>query len=284
MKALLAALFVTSIAACSADSKPADPIPEHDELTVSSDILDEDRVINVFVPPQYDGGQTAFPVVYMPDGGIDEDFPHIANTLAGLIARGAVPPVILVGIENTERGRDLTPSSTTDYDRDYAPQGDGARAFRAFIRDELMPEIDARYRTADGRTIIGESSAGLFVVDTFFREPGLFDHYIAMDPALWWNDHDLVRQAASRLAAMDAAGKSLWFAGSGAADIQPHTRALADALSRNAPQGLRWIYRDRPGERHDTIFRATKDDALTWSLGAPASGRTADRAADGQAS
>ncbi|RIV85656.1 alpha/beta hydrolase [Aurantiacibacter zhengii] len=259
-------LLAVFLASCTAGPANSDPIPVHSEFSIQSTVLGEERVTNVYTPPTYDDGQAALPVVYMPDGGIEEDFPHIANTIAALIERGDIPPVILVGIENTERGRDLTPDSTTDFDRDYAPQTDGASKFRAFIRDELMPEIESRYRTTAERTIIGESSAGLFVMDTFFREPDLFDHYIAMDPALWWDDHALVRRASEAMQTISGE-KSLWFAGSDAEDIFTHTRELASILDDRAPDNLRWTYTDRPEEQHSTIFRATKEEALIWSLG-----------------
>ena len=42
----------------------------------------------------------------MADGGIiDEDFPHIANTIAELMKTKKIPPIILVGIENTAKKR-----------------------------------------------------------------------------------------------------------------------------------------------------------------------------------
>ena len=46
---------------------------------------------------------------------------------------------------------------------------------------------------------MGESLAGLFVVETFFLEPELFDTYIAIDPSLWWNNQKLVEDSAARL-------------------------------------------------------------------------------------
>ena len=85
-----------------------DPIPEHDSLTIVSKFVNENRIINIWTPPNYNKLATdSFPVLYMPDGGIKEDFPHIANTLAKLIEEKKIPPFILVGIENTDRRRDL---------------------------------------------------------------------------------------------------------------------------------------------------------------------------------
>lgn len=189
---------------------PPDPVPPDNALTIESEAVNEIRKIAVYTPPGYEGGKQAYPVLYMPDGGVDEDFPHIANTVDALIQQGAIAPVLVVGIANTERARDLTPDSSTEYDRQFAPATDGASAFRTFIRDELIPEIERRYRTTGKRAIVGESTAGLFVIDTFFREPDLFDRYIAMDPALWWDDHALVRRAGERLPNLAGMNPALW--------------------------------------------------------------------------
>ena len=140
-----------------------DPIPIHDTIKIESEQVGETRIINIWTPPRYENSSDSFPVLYMPDGGIKEDFPHIANTLAKLIEEKSIPPSILVGIENTERGRDLTGYSETKEDEKYCPLTDGAKNFRAFIIQELMPEINNKYRTSNEKGIIGESLAGLFL-------------------------------------------------------------------------------------------------------------------------
>ena len=244
-----------------------DPIPDHDSLSIDSRHVDETRMINVWTPPGYLESDEQFPVLYMLDGGIREDFPHIANTLAKLIESKQIPPIILVGIENTERGRDLTGSSEVRKDKKYCPITDGASNFRAFIVEELMPEISKRYRTENYRGIIGESLAGLFVMETFLTSPEAFNFYIAMDPSLWWNDHYLARNSQTLLEKHGNDTVKLWFAGSDAKDISRYTNSIANTLQEHAPNKLIWKYSDEPGEQHNTIFRATKEKALIWTLG-----------------
>ncbi|WP_231931272.1 alpha/beta hydrolase [Bizionia sp. APA-3] len=157
--AIILLIFCVS---CNNSPQPNDPIPTHDNFTLESTAVNETRVINVWVPPTYETSEQSFPVLYMPDGGIKEDFPHIANTLAKLIAEKQIPPFILVGIENTERGRDLTGFSEVEADAEYCPLTDGAKNFRAFITDELVPDINNKYRTTHKKGIIGESLAGTF--------------------------------------------------------------------------------------------------------------------------
>lgn len=90
----------------TAKNKPEynDPIPTHDTFSIASELVNETRIINVWMPPQYETSMDSIAVLYMANGGIKEDFPHIANTLAKLVAAKSIPPILLVGIEHTERG------------------------------------------------------------------------------------------------------------------------------------------------------------------------------------
>jgi hypothetical protein len=242
-----------------------DPIPKHDSLTISSKFVNEDRVVNIWTPPNYNESTESFPVLYMPDGGINEDFPHIANTLAKLINENKIPPYILVGIENTDRRRDLSGPTEIEYDLKIVPNPGGSNNFRAFIKNELFNEINKRYRTEAKRAIIGESAAGIFVIETFLLDNNMFDYYIAIDPALWYNQQYLVKNFESLAKENYEQKKKLWFAGSDAVDISKHTRELNKKLE-NLNLGLFWKYSDEPEEQHHTIFRATKEKALIWAL------------------
>ncbi|MFO0944200.1 MAG: alpha/beta hydrolase-fold protein [Pirellulales bacterium] len=202
----------------------------HDELKLDSKILGETRVINVYLPPKYMDGNERFPVLYMPDGGVKEDFPHIRDTIHELIADGSISPVILVGIENTIRHRDLTGPTDVVTDIEKTKQRGGSKDFRSFIRDELIPMIEKQYRCNSERAIVGESLAGLFVVETCLLEPTLFDRYIAMDPSLWWNDHQLVARESLYQLAENSKPIHLWFAASKVTDILPHAQELSELL------------------------------------------------------
>lgn len=243
-----------------------DPIPKHKTIKIKSKYVEETRVINIWTPPTYENSTKSFPVLYMPDGGIKEDFPHIANTLLKLINKKSIPPIILVGIENTVRRRDLTGYSETKDDEKYCPLTDGAKNFRTFIKEELIPKINQQYRTTSKKGIIGESLAGLFVMETFIQHPNTFDFYIAFDPSLWWNNHYLVRNVTHLFVKFPNKKIKLWFAGSSATDISIYTNKLNNILIKNAPNSLIWNYCDEPHEKHNTIFRATKEKALKWIL------------------
>ena len=251
---------------CKDNAQITDIIPNHDTFTMDSKAVNETRVITVWTPPKYKESTATFPVLYMPDGGIKEDFPHIANTLSKLIDSKSIPPIILVGIENTDRRKDLSGFSKIKADEDYCPLTDGAKNFRAFITDELFLEINKRYRTTAKKGIVGESLAGLFVVETLLLQPNAFDFYIAMDPSLWWNDMHLVKTATSRFQTFPDKDLKLWFAGSNAEAISVATNTFAELLKSSAPKQLYWKYSDEPNEAHNTIFRATKEKAFKWIM------------------
>jgi predicted alpha/beta superfamily hydrolase len=251
-----------------ADQNPAiqvartDSVLAHDTFTIQSATLKEPRKINVYIPSQYWGNRREFPVLFMPDGGIDEDFPHVIRTVDSLIALHAIRPILVVGIPNTQRRRDLTGPTRVKSDSAIAPQVGGSAEFRHFIRYELIPEIARRYRISPERGIIGESLAGLFIVETFLDEPDLFTHYIALDPSVWWNSGMIVDSAAVHLAKFSPKSRSLYIATSLEPGTSVGSSRIIDAIKSDPPRGLRWKYEPRPDLTHGTIFKGTKPTAL----------------------
>jgi predicted alpha/beta superfamily hydrolase len=247
-----------------------DSIPAHESFTIQSRGLAEPRPINVHTPAAYATSPTArFPVLYMPDGGMNEDFPHVGRTVDSLIALGAIRPVIVVGVPNTQRRRDLTGPTRVASDSAIAPRVGESAAFRRFLRDELVPVIEARYRTTSERAIIGESLAGLFIVETFLLEPSLFDQYIALDPSLWWNRGALLDSAASRLATFGSTRRTIYLSSSDVAEIADGTKRLAGMLASLKNANVMWSYEPRSDLTHATIFRGVEPTALVKVLGAP---------------
>ena len=247
------------LAAASRLASAESPVPPHQTLTIDSKVLGETRRIYVYRPPGYERApRIRYPVLYMPDGGLGEDFPHVARDVDTAIRANEMRPVIVVGIENTERRRDMTGPTEVESDRKIAPRvGDSAR-FRGFIRDELMPVVRERYRGNGETAIVGESLAGLFVLETFLEEPALFDTYIALSPSLWWNGGALVRGAAERLRAPARRGSAvaLYLGTAGDDGLEASARDLTEALRAAAPRGMTWKIEAWPHEKHSTIYGA----------------------------
>jgi hypothetical protein len=253
--AVACVLAFSTLGAAARTVENAGPLVIGETFTIDSAVLGETRRINVYLPPGYAESRSArLPVLYMPDGGLAEDFLHVAGLVQVSVGNGTMRPFILVGIENTERRRDMTGPTESEADKKIAPRVGGSAAFRAFLRRELMPQVKARYRTTDETAVVGESLAGLFVVETFLKEPDLFDTYIAFDPSLWWNGQKLVNGLAEDLRKRPKLSKTLYVANSDD-EMTPGTmQRFADILSKNAPPGLRWHCERMPEEHHSTIY------------------------------
>jgi uncharacterized protein len=251
--AILGAVLVAAVGLLKADD--AKPLVIGETFSIESKVLGEKRRINVYLPSGYaESRDLRLPVLYMPDGGLAEDFLHIAGLVQVSVANETMRPFVLVGIENTERRRDLTGPTRNENDKKVSKVVGKSAAFRKFIRDELMPEINKRYRTTKETAIVGESFAGLFVVETFLLEPKLFDTYIAIDPSLWWNDQELVRGAAERLRSWPKLEKTLYLAQSSEEKVEGVAKQFADVFSKHAPPRIHWHFKSMPDEKHATIF------------------------------
>lgn len=233
------------------------PLVIGETFTIPSKVLGETRRINVYLPPNYSTESSVrLPVLYMPDGGLAEDFLHVAGLVQVSVGNETMRPFLMVGIENTQRRRDMTGPTENPEDKKIAPQTGGSAEFRKFIREELFPQIKARYRTTHEAAIVGESLAGLFVVETFFLEPDMFDAYLAFDPSLWWNRQALVNEAETRLRAWSSKEeKTLYLATSGDAGLAEITQRLGEKLLKSAASpSIHWYCEAMPDEKHATIY------------------------------
>ena len=93
----------------------------------------------------------------------------------------------------------------------------------------------------------------------------MFDYYIAFDPSLWWNNEHLIKNAKEDLNKFPSAKKRFWFAGS--KDVLATVQKLDDTLKAANINTIKWQYANEPKEEHSTIFRATKEKAIIWTLG-----------------
>jgi len=161
-----------------------------------SSILSEDRILNIYLPPSYSSSDTTyFPVIYLLDGGTDEDFIHIV----GLIQYLNFPWVdilkesIVVGVANVDRKRDFTYPTTIPKDKQTLPTQGGSFRFIEFLEKELQPYINYNFRTNGSTTIVGQSLAGLLAAEILVKRPSLFSKYIIISPSLWWDNRSLER-------------------------------------------------------------------------------------------
>lgn len=160
--------------------------------TLHSKILDEDRPYWVYLPPSYkptrNHAPQKYPVLYLTDG--ESSFPWACEVVQFMGDMLQIPELIVVAIPNTNRNRDLTPTP----DSSVASSG-GGPLFENFLSRELAPEIDSQFRTAPYRILFSHSLGGALAADSFLRQTNGFQAYIAVDPALWWDNAILLQRA-----------------------------------------------------------------------------------------
>jgi predicted alpha/beta superfamily hydrolase len=202
LERLVASLVVLLAAPAAAQSAaPAEssmesqgePVIIGERFHFESKVLNETRRYIVHKPSGYDFSNERYAVIVLLDG--DANISHVSASADLLAQTGRAMPMIVVGIENTDRQRDLTPPITRNLNDHPSGKVGGAKRFLSFIADELIPHLDRTYRTRPTRILIGHSYGGLFVVYTLFNRPDVFKAYIAVSPSLWWDDQAMAKQA-----------------------------------------------------------------------------------------
>ncbi len=264
MKTRLIALALLALA-LPASAAPVltgeNPIVVGQSYDLPSAVLKQRMKVNVWLPPGYADPGKHFPVLYLLDGAEDEDFQHITGLAQVSQLNGQFGEMIVVGIVDPDRQRDLTFPSSDPRDLKDAPTSGGSAAFRRYIETELVPAVDARYRTSGRKVIIGESLAGLFIVETFLKQPTLFDGYIAISPSLWWDFGSLAKAAPGLLAAQPPGHRTLYLS---VGNEGPAMRVddLAAAIKAAPPKDLTFYFAPLPAETHATIYHPAALDAL----------------------
>lgn len=235
-----------------------------------SKTLGDEREVNVWAPADVAKGAQPCTVLYVVDGGIDQDFLHIAGLGELAELSGTYGPLIVVGVQTKVRRHELTPPP---HDARYVtafPEGGGAADFRKYLKTEVIPWVDAHWHVGPKRALIGESLAGLFVVDTLLNEPNLFDDYVAISPSLWWDDRALSKAAPNLLQRDDATRHRVALAvGNEGGTAQKGVDELLRALRQHADR-FDVHYFDRSAtDTHATIYHAAALDALRWLYPAP---------------
>ena len=262
MLRLLLALAILTLATPAAALPSGQPIVIGTAYDLPSKVLNQTRRLNIYLPAGYAEGAKTYPVIYLLDGGEAEDFHHITGLAQVGAMNGYMADVIVVGIAGADRKHDLTAPSSDPRDIKEVPTPGGSANDRRFIREDLRPWVAANFRTDGRRALMGESLDGLFVVETFLKDPALFDTYIAISPSLWWDRNSLAKSSAERLAGPPLLLRLyLSLRDEGAAmGLDP----LLAALKANPLSGVTWRYDPRPEEHHNTIYHPAASAALRW--------------------
>lgn len=258
---------------------------------IYSNILNEKRRLWIYLPPSLDDqntGKQPCPVVYLLDA--EEHFRNFTEMVQRVNkADGSrlFHDMIVVGIPNTKRSRDLTPThylygANGNKDRDFRLSGGGAN-FISFIEKELIPYVDATYPTTSYRVLAGHSLGGLTVVNILLNHTRLFNGYIASDPSMWWDNKLMLDNAREALKQQRFDGIALYVSianemPAGMTLEQLHTDAspktnhircifeFAGLLTENPGNGLRSASKFYENDTHNSVPAVTNFDGLIFLL------------------
>ena len=232
--ALLA--FLPGSAAAQADG---DPIALGTYRVLHSQILGEDRVLQVHLPRGYESSEAGYPVVYLfYSDWVEGYFAQLVNDLYHL-SMDRIPPVILVGVPNTQRYRDLIPWPRPG---DRPGEGQGDRFLQA-LQEEIIPFVEAEYRTQPYRIMVGPQAAAVFGIYTLLESPETFHAFILNDPCRFdMPERSLCNDLADFVATLAARGKYFAVSHEAADDRWDSEllQSLVTSFERNAVDGFRW--------------------------------------------
>lgn len=192
--------FVVAVLVCpiiqGQEATEVTPLTIGQVVKFKSKVLSEDRELNVYLPASYKKSpKKKYPVIYVLDGSLDEDFIHIV----GIAQFGSfswikmVPESIVVGIANVDRKRDFTLPSSDALDQKEFPTSGGSAKFIKMLDEEVKPLIRKKYQTNGTNAIIGQSLGGLLATEILFKHPDMFDTFIIVSPSLWWDKGSLLK-------------------------------------------------------------------------------------------
>jgi hypothetical protein len=253
MKTIVATLM--ALFAALAPARAGEPITLGETLRIQSKVLGEERLLVVSTPLSYALNRARYPVIYLTDGG--EHFLHVRGTVDFLARNGLMPDAVIVGITNTDRTRDFTPTRVErERVRGVAVPTGGAAAFMAFLETEVFPAIEARYRTAPCRIYAGHSLGGLLGLHMLATRPDLFNATLAASPSLAWDGDQPLRALEAALKERRPLRHTLFvtMGDEEAGEARP-TRfdRLRALLGRSKTEGLVWAARALPEESHGTV-------------------------------
>lgn len=217
--------------------------PAANSIRIYSKTLDENRTILVHLPKGYETSGKKYPVLYLLDGGDvkmhSRDIPPYSAAVATLeqLDYSKMPEMILIGIANTDRTRDMIPVKI----KMYSSSG-GADRFLTFLKDELIPFVDGKYRTTSFRILYGMSDSGLFSVYALLTAPDAFSAYIASSPSLGYCTGLLYKKASELFRGKQRLEKALYipYCREDTPFCSPIVPEFAQKLEEIAPPWFRW--------------------------------------------
>jgi len=245
-----------------AQTKNVKPLTIGEIRTIKSKILNEDRVLNIYLPQNFDKTKS-YPIIYLLDGSMNEDFIHVTGLIQFFNQMYSMPETIVVGIANIDRKRDFTfHTDLKDLQKDYPTTGHSDK-FISFLEKELKPYIESQFKTTD-KYLFGQSLGGLLATEILLKKPEMFNNYFIISPSLWWDDESLLKQAPQLLAKIPDTKKFVYVSvGKGEHPVMvKDAEAFYDVLKKSNKKNWTVEYKMMETDNHATILHRSLYEGL----------------------
>ncbi|MEP3210180.1 MAG: alpha/beta hydrolase-fold protein [Maribacter sp.] len=202
-------------------------------ISMQSQVLNDERVLQIFLPDGYANSDTKYPVLYVLDG--QRYFLHAVSLQKSFVEFEQTPEFIVVGITK----------NPSDRNRNYSTN---SQQYRDYIKTEVIDYVNTEFRTSETRMLFGWAYAGGFVIETMTKAPDLFEAYIAASP---FPVKEKIRIVDSLLEENPKFNKQLYFtSGTNEGVVKDGTDELSRLLRNKAPKTMRWTFAELEGEEH----------------------------------
>ncbi|MCX8533850.1 alpha/beta hydrolase [Chryseobacterium luquanense] len=257
-----AAILFTFQFTVSAQNGTVKPLTIGEIRTLKSEILKEERALNIYLPQNFDKTKS-YPIIYLLDGSINEDFIHVTGLVQFFNQMYSMPETIVVGIANVDRKRDFTfHTDLKDLQKDYPTTGHSDK-FINFLEKELKPYIENQFKTTD-TYLFGQSLGGLLATEILLKKPEMFNNYFIISPSLWWDDESLLKLAPQLLAKSNDTRKFVYISvGKGEHKVMvKDAEDLYDILKKSNKKNWKIEYKMMETDNHATILHRSLYEGL----------------------
>lgn len=245
-----------------AQTENVKPLAIGEIRTLNSKILNEERILNIYLPQNFDETKS-YPIIYLLDGSMNEDFIHVTGLVQFFNQMYSMPETIVVGIANIDRKRDFTfHTDLKDLQKDYPTTGHSDK-FIDFLEKELKPYIESQFKTTDSY-LFGQSLGGLLATEILLKKPEMFDNYFIISPSLWWDDESLLKQATLLLSKIPDTKKFIYISvGKGEHKVMvKDAQDLFDVLKKANKKNWTVEYKMMDLDNHATILHRSLYEGL----------------------
>ena len=245
-----------------AQTENVKPLTIGEIRTIKSKILNEDRTLNIYLPQNFDKTKS-YPIIYLLDGSMNEDFIHVTGLVQFFNQMYSMPETIVVGIVNIDRKKDFTfHTDLKDLQKDYPTTGHSDK-FISFLEKELKPYIESQFKTTD-TYIFGQSLGGLLATEILLKRPEMFNNYFIISPSLWWDDESLLKEAPQLLTKIPDTKKFVYVSvGKGEHPVMiKDAESLDDILKKSNKKNWALEYKMMETDNHATILHRSLYEGL----------------------